>query len=127
MRNALAEQVLAVRPEETHQRRERDEPVLMVVVDLDDEVTVAHPHSVIADLDLSIGGPGLAQGTAGRLRYGRSERCADSRAVLPPRVDLENFAAREHGEAGLATDERCQFPSLLFERPFSIRTATLGG
>ena len=34
MGNALAEQLLAVRPEETHQGREADEPLLMVVVAL---------------------------------------------------------------------------------------------
>ena len=47
MRNALAEQLLAVRPEETHEGREGDEPLLMVVVHLDDEVAVPHPRSVI--------------------------------------------------------------------------------
>ncbi len=74
MGNALAEQLLAVRPEEAHQGREADEPLLMVDGHFDDEVAVAHPRSVIRDLDLGIGGSGIDQGAAGRLCYGRPER-----------------------------------------------------
>ena len=51
MGNALAEELVAVAREETNQRREAGEPLLMVVVDLDDEIAVAHPRSVIPDLD----------------------------------------------------------------------------
>ena len=112
MGKALAEELLAVGPEETHERRERDEPVLGVVAHLDDEVTVAHPRPVIADLDLRIDGSGLAQGAAGRLCYGRPEGRAHSNAALPPRVDLEHLAALEHREAGPAAGESRQFSSL---------------
>ena len=93
MRNALAEQLLAVRPEETHQGREADEPLLMVDGHFDDEFTVAHPRSVIDDLDLGIGGSSLVQGAAGRLCDGGPESRAHSNAALPPRVDLEDLAA----------------------------------
>ena len=84
MGNALTEQLLAVRPEETHQGREADEPLLMVVVHLDDEVTVAHPRPVTADLDLGIGRSGLAQGAAGRLRYGRRRESSALERRSPP-------------------------------------------
>jgi hypothetical protein len=73
MGNALAEQLRAVRPEESHEGREGDEPLLIVVAHFDDEVAVAHPRSAIEDLYLGIGGSGLVQGAAGRLCYGRPE------------------------------------------------------
>jgi hypothetical protein len=73
MGNALSQRLLAVRPEETDQGREADEPVLMVVVHLDDEATVPHPRSVIEDLDLGIGDSALAQCAAARLRDRRPE------------------------------------------------------
>src|SRR3954447_26174303 len=127
MRNALAEQLLAVRPEETHEGRERDEPLLGVVVHLDDEVTVAHPRSVGVDLDLCIGNAGgLAQGAAGRLRDGWPESRAHSSAALPPRVDLEDLAALEHGEPGLATYERRHCRFLAAPDPSSRRERTPG-
>ena len=108
MGNALAEQLLAVRPEEPHQGRETDEPLLVVVVHLDDEVAVAHPRSVVADLDLDIGDSGFVQSAARRLCYRCRESRAHSGAALPPRVDLEDLAALDHGEACLATYERRQ-------------------
>jgi hypothetical protein len=82
--NALAEQLGPVRPEETHQRREADEPILVVVVHLDDEVAVAHPRPVVGGLDLGVDDSGLVQGAPGRLRHGRPDGRPHSSAALPP-------------------------------------------
>ena len=62
--------------------------------------------------------PASPKRAAGRLRYGRPEGRAHSSAALPPRVDLEDLAALEHREAGLAAYERCQFPFLAFALAF---------
>ena len=102
-----------------------DEPLLVVVVHLDDEVAVAHPRSVVEDLDLGIGDSGLGQGAAGRLRYRRPEGRAHPSAALAPRVDLEDLAALQHGQAGPAPYERRQFPFPSFERTF-VRKWTSG-
>ena len=110
--NALAKQLSAVRPEETHEGRERHKPLLAIVVHLDDEVAVAHPRPVVEDLDLGLGGSFSDQGTAGRFRDRAPERRAQPNAAVPPCVDLENLAALEHRESGFATYESCQSPNL---------------
>ena len=61
VRDALGEQRLPVRPQEAHERREVREPLLRVVVDLDDEIAVAHPRPVAPDLDRGAGRTGLAR------------------------------------------------------------------
>ena len=104
--NALGEQLRAVRPEEADQGRERDEPVIVVVDHLDDEVAVAHPRPAVGDLDLDLADRGVEQGAARRLGHGCPEGRADTSAALPPRVDLEDLAALEHREPRLAARER---------------------
>ena len=66
VRDALGEQRLAVRPQEANERREVREPLLRVVIDLDDEVAVAQPRPIAFDLDLGAGRTGLADQRAPR-------------------------------------------------------------
>src|SRR5262249_40114369 len=101
-------------PEETHERRERGEPLLVVVVHLDHEIAVAHPRSVSADLDLGIGGSRLAQRAAGRLCYRLPPGRSHPSAALAPRLDPDGPPppARAPGDAGPPADER-RHPSSL--------------
>ena len=112
--DALAEQLCAVGTGETHDGWERHEALFRIVVHLDDQVTVAQARPVVEDqnLDLALGSSVPDQGASGRLRDRATEGRAHPNAVLAPCVDLENLAALERGEPGLAGYESCQSPNL---------------
>jgi hypothetical protein len=105
--DALGEQLLAVRAEETDQRGKVQEAPVVVLAYFDYEIPVAHERAAVGYLDLDVAESWLLKGVPGRLPYGSVKARPDTRTILTPGTDFQQLLPVMNGETRTAANKSC--------------------